>query len=630
MEIVLVVKSTPYNQITATTTTASISNSYSTCNDCQESQNPLQTHIYFSSCDSSTVYRAVLVDFENELGGVTLGTTYLLEDISDLPNGCYTVVGETTPYTNFIGYGASSSKTPTEGCEDTECILPSPTPSPTPSVTPTPTPSVIETYIVMSACCRDFTFRIKYGSEQIVNVGSTYNISVPNGDYEYFYGCATAIASEEFDSDYSAEITTFGNSGLPYDECIECLSEADCCVSGFVGTEIVSYTDCCGVQYINVSRIPETYVCLDTSYPFSGINVSHGITQNCEVSCVSPTPTPSITPTQTPSVTPEASVSVTPSVTPSVTVTNTPSVTSSNTPTQTPSVTPSNTASVTPSVTPSVTVTNTPSVTPTVSVTSTPSLTPGASVSNTPSNTPTITPSTTPSITPSVTQSVTPTVSVTSTPSLTPGASVSNTPSNTPTITPSTTPTITPSVTPTVTPTVTPSITPSVTITSTPLTSTPSITPSTSISVTPSNTPPESVSVTPSVSVTTTPSVTPTVSITPSVTPSQSMPGSVADKLESCETSTQSQKVFVFYDGTSLSDVSALEASESIRSWYQTKVTNGDLLSGNLYEGVIGETYNNGENWLWWASYPYLGSLTGSSLSFNIGRMNTEVNSSVT
>ena len=729
-------ESTPYNQITATTTTASISNSYSTCNDCQESQNPLQTHIYFSSCDSSTVYRAVLVDFENELGGVTLGTTYLLEDISDLPNGCYTVVGETTPYTNFIGYGTSSSKTETSGCADTECILPSPTPSvtptitPTTSVTPTPTPSVIETYIVMSACCRDFTFRIKYGSEQTVNIGSTYNISVPNGDYEYFYGCATAIDSEEFDSDYSAGITTFGHSGLPYDECIECLSESDCCLSGFVGTEIVSYTDCCGVQYINVSRTLETYVCLDTSYPFSGINVSYGITQNCEVSCVSPTPTPSITPTQTPSVTP------------SVTVTNTPSVTSSNTPTQTPSVTPSNTASVTPSVTPSVTVTNTPSVTssntptitpsttpsitpsvtpsvtPTVSVTSTPSITPDASVSTTPSNTPTssITPTTTPSITPSITPSTTPTVTpsitptvtpsitpsvtITSTPSITPSESRPNppapslttyqlsgccygtpywittlntyspntviranytlsgvtgatcatvisdtstpqgtqikydnlvimtsgctdtecpacpsptpTPTLTPTNTPSVTPTLTPTNTPSVTPTVTPSVTASVTPTPTPsITPTPSETPDESPTPTPSITPTSSLTPTPS----NTPSVTPTLTPTPSVTPSQSIPGSVADKLESCETSTQSQKVFVFYDGTSLSDVSALEASESIRSWYQTKVTNGDLLSGNLYEGVIGETYNNGENWLWWASYPYLGSLTGGTLS---------------
>ena len=194
----------------------------------------------------------------------------------------------------------------------------------------------------------------------------------------------------------------------------------------------------------------------------------------------------------------------------------------------------------------------------------------------------------------------------------------------TPTPTPSVTNTPTQSVTPSVTNTPTPSVTPSVSVTVTP-----SNTPSASISVTPSNTPPESVSVTPSVSVTTTPSttpsVTPTLTPTPSVTPSQSLPGSVADKLESCETSTQSQKVFVFYDGTSLNTTDAQEASESVRRWYDTKVQNGELLSGNLYEGVIGKPNNNGENWLWWASYPYLGSLTGSSL---VSEYNTAVTGS--
>ena len=724
-------ESTPYNQITATTTTASISNSYSTCNDCQESQNPLQTHIYFSSCDSSTVYRAVLVDFENELGGVTLGTTYLLEDISDLPNGCYTVVGETTPYTNFIGYGASSSKTATSGCEDTECILPSPTPSPTPSVTTTPsvtptisvTPSITPTPTATLCQCYYLDVNI---------VQSDLDSAVDNPD--------TSLNGKVF---------------LAYSECNNTTVETSYDASGFYESSV-----CMLLEDIGITTL---------YYYQNGEVVEEGLESTWETgSCC--TLEPSVTPTQTPSVTP------------SVTVTNTPSVTSSNTPTVTPSNTASVTSSVTPSITPSVTVTNTPSVTssntPTVTPSVTPSNTPDASVSNTPSNTPTITPSTTPSITPSVTPSVTPTVSVTSTPSITPDASVSTTPSNTPTssITPTTTPSVsptvtpsvtssntptqtptitpstTPSITPSTTPTVTPSITPSVTITTTPsitpsetppvsvptpeqdwhqvedccggttyrfqsptayttgtvlrlvfntvpatylcvtvventgsgstinpdvvnvvledgcensecptcpeisptptntpsvtpsvtntptpsvtpsvsVTVTPSNTPSASISVTPSNTPPESVSVTPSVSVTTTPSttpsVTPTVSITPSVTPSQSLPGSVADKLESCETSTQSQKVFVFYDGTSLDTTEAQQASESVRSWYDTKVQNGELLSGNLYEGIIGNNNDNGENWLWWASYPYLGSLTGSSL---VLEYNTAVTNSV-
>lgn len=71
--------------------------------------------------------------------------------------------------------------------------------------------------------------------------------------------------------------------------------------------------------------------------------------------------------------------------------------------------------------------------------------------------------------------------------------------------------------------------------------------------------------------------------------------------------------IFVFYDGTSLDATKATQASESIRSWYQTKKING--FGGLLYEGVIGLENRNSENWLWWATYPYLGSLTGGTLS---------------
>lgn len=69
--------------------------------------------------------------------------------------------------------------------------------------------------------------------------------------------------------------------------------------------------------------------------------------------------------------------------------------------------------------------------------------------------------------------------------------------------------------------------------------------------------------------------------------------------------------VYVFYDATSLDENDAADASESIRSWFDT---NSSQL-GLLYEGVIGQPSNNGENYLWWASYPYLGSLTGGTLS---------------
>ena len=46
-----------------------------------------------------------------------------------------------------------------------------------------------------------------------------------------------------------------------------------------------------------------------------------------------------------------------------------------------------------------------------------------------------------------------------------------------------------------------------------------------------------------------------------------------------------------------------------------------------LYEGVIGKANNNGENWLWWLNYPYLGSLTGGTLSDSTAV--TEINQEV-
>lgn len=78
--------------------------------------------------------------------------------------------------------------------------------------------------------------------------------------------------------------------------------------------------------------------------------------------------------------------------------------------------------------------------------------------------------------------------------------------------------------------------------------------------------------------------------------------------------------IFVFYDGTSMGYEKSLTASQSIRNWYQGKKSVG--YGGNLYEGVIGHVAStansligNGENWLWWATYPYLGSLTGGTLT---------------
>jgi len=81
--------------------------------------------------------------------------------------------------------------------------------------------------------------------------------------------------------------------------------------------------------------------------------------------------------------------------------------------------------------------------------------------------------------------------------------------------------------------------------------------------------------------------------------------------------------IYVFYDGTSMAGTEAETASKQIRAWFKDKTDNG--FTGNLYEGVVGgsngitstdnDSRSVGENWLWWSTYPYLGSLTGGTLS---------------
>ena len=86
-----------------------------------------------------------------------------------------------------------------------------------------------------------------------------------------------------------------------------------------------------------------------------------------------------------------------------------------------------------------------------------------------------------------------------------------------------------------------------------------------------------------------------------------------ADKICQCD-SFFNQNIYVFYDATTLDPATASGASISFRSWY-TGVTTNSGFTGNLYEMVIGKNNNNGENWMWWSTYPYLGSLTGGTLS---------------
>jgi len=87
--------------------------------------------------------------------------------------------------------------------------------------------------------------------------------------------------------------------------------------------------------------------------------------------------------------------------------------------------------------------------------------------------------------------------------------------------------------------------------------------------------------------------------------------------------------VYVFYDATSMPSSKAEEASQSIRDWASVHQATGEI--NKLYEGVIGKNSTNGENWLWWASYPYLGSLSGGTLSDNtqLSEFNSAVPNSV-
>ena len=151
---------------------------------------------------------------------------------------------------------------------------------------------------------------------------------------------------------------------------------------------------------------------------------------------------------------------------------------------------------------------------------------------------------------------------------------------------------------------------------------------------TPTPTPTPTVTTTPTPTPTYTPTptatYTPTPTQTPTPTPTRTSFSVLADKLDSCEVTSKSQKVFVFYDATSLDSTKAEEASESIRTWYNDKVILGELAANNLYEGVIGETSKNGENWMWWASYPYLGSLSGGTVNgTQINEFNGPVSNSI-
>ena len=105
-----------------------------------------------------------------------------------------------------------------------------------------------------------------------------------------------------------------------------------------------------------------------------------------------------------------------------------------------------------------------------------------------------------------------------------------------------------------------------------------------------------------------TPTPTPTKTTTPSVTPSTTP--SYLQRFCSCDDSVLNSNYYVFYTSDDVMEPSYIQqASESVRNWF----LNGVLYSGftgNLYEMcLIGSTY------LPLGTYPYLGSLTGGTLS---------------
>jgi hypothetical protein len=76
--------------------------------------------------------------------------------------------------------------------------------------------------------------------------------------------------------------------------------------------------------------------------------------------------------------------------------------------------------------------------------------------------------------------------------------------------------------------------------------------------------------------------------------------------------------IYVFYDTTSLGATARNAAKTNIELWYQNYTANVNSgYTGNLYHLAVGASSNNGEDWLAWASYPWLGVLTSSTESLS-------------
>ena len=105
-----------------------------------------------------------------------------------------------------------------------------------------------------------------------------------------------------------------------------------------------------------------------------------------------------------------------------------------------------------------------------------------------------------------------------------------------------------------------------------------------------------------------TPTPTPTKTSTPTITPSTTP--NYLQRFCSCDDSVLNSNFYVFYTSDDIMEPSYIEeASTSVRDWYR---------NGQLYSGFTGDLYEmclNGSTYLPLGSYPYLGSLTGGTLS---------------
>jgi hypothetical protein len=264
-------------------------------------------------------------------------------------------ISNTPSVTPSISISNTPSVTPSISISNTPSVTPSisisNTPSITPSVTATPTISITPSITATPSITISATPSVTPSTSNPLD-GQYYNIA--DTAYAACFGPTTSILI--YDADQPVEVGEFLYQ-VPAGTDTWTIAE----IQALVGSAATSF-------FLTGGGIPAGTFLVISDNGGSAYASSSG-------TCVSPTPTTSVTPSITPSVTatPSISISSTPSVTPSISISSTPSVTPTISISNTPSVTPSVTATPTISITPTVTST------PTISISSTPSVTPTAS-----------------------------------------------------------------------------------------------------------------------------------------------------------------------------------------------------------------------------------------------------------